>query len=77
MWKTFVENPLIVENVENFSTAFVEKWCGKGKMWKTLWKMWKSFPQKLWKSGGVESFGENSVENPGKFSTLVVENFVD
>jgi hypothetical protein len=39
--------------------------------------MWKSFPQKLWKSGGMENFGENSVENPLKFSTIVVESFVE
>ena len=43
----------------------------------TLWKMWKSFPQKLWKSGSVENFGENSVENLLKFSTMVVESFVE
>lgn len=46
-------------------------------LWKTLWKLWKSFPQKLWKSGGVENFGENSVENPLKFSTIIVESFVE
>ena len=40
-----MENP--VEIVEKFSTKPVENWCEKGKMWKTLWKMWESFVEKV------------------------------
>ena len=41
VWKTFVEN-----------LSDCGKLCGK-LLWKTLslWKMWKTFPQLLWKSG--------------------------
>lgn len=55
------------------------KLCGKllGIFHNFCGKLCGNCGKVLWKSGGVENFGENSVENLLKFSTTIVESYVE